>query len=163
MIEQTWDIRQIRNGKIIWEMKDHPNMIVNEGEKALVDTFYRANSATYFAAAYFYVGLYKGSMTEGTVLVTIPGEPTGYGYARTAIERSNIGWPTIEFHENDWRVVSKTVTITAAGGSIGPVSGAFLCTSLNNTGTLIGAVAMSVSRTIPTGDKIEFTVKAKQK
>jgi hypothetical protein len=161
-LEQIWTIKQIHNGEVIW-IEEKKNIIPDEGEKALVDTFYRANSALYFASAYFYVGLYKGSINESTILATIPGEPSGNGYARTAVERSEIGWPTIEQHEGDWRVVSKTLTITASGGSIGPVDGAFLCTSLNNTGVLIGAVAMSVSRTIPAGDKIEFTVKAKQK
>lgn len=161
-LEQIWTIRQIHKGRVLWE-ETKKNIIPDEGEKALVDTFYRGNSSLYFAAATFYVGLYRGSIGESTVLSTVPNEPSGNGYARTAIERSAVGWPTIEKHETDWRVVSKTITITASGGDIGPVDGSFLCTSLNDTGVLIGAVAMSVSRTIPAGDKIEFTVKAKQK
>lgn len=161
-LEQIWTIRQIHNDKILWE-ETKKNIIVDEAEKAFVDTFYRNNSALYFAAATFYTGLYRGSIGESTILSTVPGEPSGNGYARTAIERSVVGWPTIEQHENDWRVVSKTITITASGGSIGPVDGTFLCTSLDDTGILIGALAFKASRTIPAGDKIEFFVRAKQK
>lgn len=161
-LEQIWTSRQIHDGEVLWT-ETKKNIIVDEGEKALVDTFYRANSALYFATDYFYVGLYRGSVSESTILSTIPNEPSGDGYSRTAIARSVVGWPTIEKHENDWRVVSDTITLTASGGNIGPVNGAFLCTSIDNTGVLIGAVAMTVSRTIPAGDKIEFLVRAKQK
>jgi len=161
-LEQIWTISQIHNGEILWT-ETKKNIVPNEGEKAFVDTFYRKNADLYFAADTFYVGLYYGSVGESTVLATIPGEPSGNGYSRVAIERSTVGWPTIEEHENDWRVVSKTITITASGGSIGPVNGAFLCTSSDGTGVLIGAVAMKVSRNIPAGDKIEFVIRAKQK
>lgn len=161
-LEQIWKIRQIRNGKVIYE-EVKKNIIPDEGEKAKVDTFYRNNGSLYFGAAMFYVGLYKGSISESTTIHTIPNEPSGNGYTRQSIERSSVGWPTIEKHEGDWRVVSKTVTITASGGSIGPVSGAFLCTSSDNTGVIIGAVAFSIERTIPAGDKIEFQIRSKQK
>jgi len=161
-LEQIWTITQKRNGRILWA-ETKKNLIVDEGEKALVDTFYRNLAATYFVTADFWVGLYYGSLAETTVLGTIPEISAINGYARVQIERSVVGWPTIEFHENDWRVVSKTITMTASGGNIGPVNGAFLCTSSNNTGVLIGGVAMSMSRTIPAGDDIEFTIKAKQK
>ena len=161
-LEQIWTMSQIRNGRVLWT-ETKKNIIPDEGEEAFVDTFYRNNAASYFAADTFYVGFYYGSVGESTILTTIPNEPSGNGYARVAVERSNVGWPTKEFHENDWRVVSKTITITASGGDIGPINGAFLCTSSNNTGALIGAVAMKVSRTIPAGDKVEFTIRAKQK
>ena len=161
-LEQIWTIRQIRNGRVIWE-ETKKNIIPDEGEKALVDTFYRNNSSLYFAAALFYVGLYRGSISEDTILSTIPNEPSGNGYGRQPVERSSVGWPTIEKHEDNWRVVSKALTISASGGSIGPINGAFLCTSSDNSGVLVGGVSMTVERTIPAGDKIEFEIKAKQK
>jgi len=161
-LEQIWTIRQIRNGKVIYE-ETKKNIIPDEGEKALVDTFYRKNDSLYFAADLFCIGLYRGSISEATTIHTIPNEPSGNSYSRQPIERSSVGWPTIEKHEGDWRVVSKTVTITASGGDIGPVSGAFLCTSSDDSGVLLGAVAMTIVRTIPAGDKIEFEIKAKQK
>ena len=164
-LEQYWTIRQFHKGKVIWEVVDRPNIIPDEGEKALVDTFYRANDSLYFPVDNFYVGLYSGSVAETTTLVTIGEAPSTGDYSRQLIERSEVGWPTIEKNEGDWRVVSKTITLTASGGDIGPVDGAFLCTSASGstTGVLIGALAMKVTRTIPAGDNIEFTVKAKMK
>jgi len=161
-LEQIWTIRLRRNGKVIWQ-ETKKNLIVDEGEKAIVDILYRKNDDLYFIDDLFYIGLYKGSVSEATILSTIPNEPSGNGYSRQIVERSAVGWPTIEKNEGDWRVVSKTVTITADGGDIGPVSGAFICTSPDDSGVLIGAIAMTVENTILDGTDMEFEVRAKQK
>lgn len=160
---QTWDIQHIRDGKVIYEELGKKNIIVDEGEKAILDVFYRKNDALYFADDYFYIGMYRGSISESTILTTIPNEPSGNGYSRLSVERSDVGWPTIEQHEGDWRVISIELELTASGGNIGPVSGAFVCTSLDNSGVLIGAIAMAVEITIQAGDKIIFRIRAKQK
>jgi len=49
------------------------------------------------------------------------------------------------------------------GGDIGPINGAFLCTSSDNSGVLIGAVAIDPERTILAGDTIYFQLKIRQK
>ncbi len=165
ILEQRWDIRHFRKGQLIYEELDKKNILVDAGEKAIIDVFYRKKDILYFPTSdIFYVGLYRGSIAESTVLTTIPNEPSGNGYTRLQVERSDVGWPTIEQDVNDnWRVASKELEMTASGGSIGPVSGAFICTSSDNSGTLIGAVAMAVERTIQPGDKIIFQVRATQK
>lgn len=163
-ISQFWDIRHIRNGKVIYEEKNKKNILVDQGEKAIVDIIYRKKDTLYFSADMFYIGLYKGSISESTILTTVPGEPTTGGYSRLQCERSDVGWPTIEKDgNNNWRVVSKWLELTAVGANIGPVSGAFICTSSDNSGTLFGAIAMSVERTVVPGDKIQFRVRALQK
>jgi len=160
-----WTFQHIRNGKVIYEFRDKPNILVDEGEKATIDTFFRNNASLYFAADYFYIGLYKGTITESTTLATIPNEPAvANGYSRVSIERSSVGFPTIEQDDDgNWRVVSKEITYTASGGNIGPVNGAFLCTSSDDTGALIGAVASSVERTILSGDNSKISLKFRQK
>jgi len=60
-------------------------------------------------------------------------------------------------------VVSKEIELTASGGNIGPVNGAFIATTLDNSGSLIGAVAMAVERTVLAGDRILFQIRAKHK
>jgi hypothetical protein len=156
-----WNVKHVRDGAIIWEF-DHSNILVAEGGKAIVDSVFRNNASVYFVDTDFYVGMYKGSVSKSTVLATIPGEPTGNGYARVQCERSEVGWPTIELDESgDWRVVSKELTFTAAGGNIGPVDGAFLGTSLTNFGALIGSVAFGVQRTILAGDSVIAQLRAK--
>ena len=162
--ECLWTVNHIRNGKVIWEIIDKKNMLVDAGEKAIIDTFFRANAALYFGATNFWVGVYNGSIGETTVLATIPNEPAIlYGYARQVVERSSVGWPTIEKDDGDWRVVSKTLSLTASGGNIGPVNGAFFGTSNDNNGTLIGNLQFGVERTIIPGDSFTMALKAKLK
>jgi len=162
--ECCWTVTQIRKGRVIWEIVDKKNILVDTGERAIIDTFFRNNGSNYFGMTDFWIGMHNGSISETTVLSTIPGEPAVlYGYSRQKIERSTVGWPTIEKHEGDWRVVSKTLTLTASGGEIGPVTGAFLCTSSDNTGTLIGALSFGVERIIEAGDAIDVVMKAKLK
>lgn len=165
MIEQRWTVRHIRDGSVLWEVVDKKNRLVDTGERAIVDSFYRDKASNYFGMTNFYVGMYNGSISESTVLATIPSEPTigVNGYTRQMVERSDTGFPTLEKHDGDWRVVSKSLTITASGGDVGPVNGAFLCTSSDNTGSLIGVLSFGVERTIIAGDSILLVVKAKMK
>jgi len=163
--ECLWTFQHIRDGKVIYEFRDKKNILVDEGELATIDTFFRDNASLYFPGDYFYIGLYKGTVVETSTLATIPNEPAAAnGYARIAVERSSVGFPTIEQNEDgNWQVVSKEVTFTASGGNIGPVNGAFLCTSSDNTGSLIGAVAASVERTILSGDNSKLSLTFRQK
>jgi hypothetical protein len=159
-----WTLKHWRKGKVIWELVDKKNLLVNEGEKAIVDTFFRNNSGDYFSAARFYVGFFNGSIAETTVLSTLPSEPAvANGYSRQIIERSNVGFPTIEQDDGDWRVVSKELEYTASGGNIGPINGAFLGTSSDNTGSLIGSLSFGTERTIIAGDTMTVYMRAKLK
>ena len=164
--ECRWNFQHIRNGEVIFEFKDRKNILVDEGEKMAVDVLFRKRDSEYFAGDFFYLGMYKGTVVEATTLATIPNEPAAaFGYSRVAIERSLVGFPTLEQDpsDNNWRVVSKEITYTASGGNIGPVNGAFLGTSSDDTGVLICAVAAGTERTIIAGDqsKISFKFKAK--
>lgn len=157
----NWNFKHIRSGRVIWGDSIN-NLLTTEGNKAATDSLFRNNNTPYFPFTDWYVGLYRGSISKATTLATIPGEPSGNGYSRIIIERSNVGWPTIELDDDgDWRVVSKEVTLTASGGSIGPIDGGFLGTSSDNTGTLFGVVAASVQRTILAGDSLIIQIKAK--
>ena len=162
--ECLWTITQRRQGQVIWEIVDKKNTLVDSGERAILDTFFRDLGSNYFGATNFWVGLYNGTIAETTVMATIPNEPPGtYGYLRMEVERSVVGWPTIVKHEGDWRVTSKTLTVEASGGDIGPVNGAFIGTSLDNTGTLIGVLNFGFERTIVAGDDVDISMKAKLK
>jgi len=160
-----WDFRHIRNGKVIFEFRNRKNILVDEGEKLFIDTVLRKRASTYFASDNFYTGFYKGTVIESTTLATLPNEPAiANGYTRQAIERSTVGWPTLEKNsEDNWRATSKEITYTASGGDIGPLNGVFFGTSSDNTGSLIGAVATGVERTILSGDQAVFTIKFEMK
>jgi hypothetical protein len=165
IFEQRWDFKHIRNGKVIFEFTDRKNLLVDQGEKGMIDTFFRNNGALYFPSTNFYIGLYKGTLLETSTLATLPNEPAlSFGYSRLVIERSTVGFPTIEQDEDgDWRVISKEVTYAAVGGDIGPINGMFLGTSSDNTGILIGGVAVGTDRTIKAGDQSIISIKFKQK
>jgi hypothetical protein len=149
--ESLWTVQHLRAGKILWEVRDKKNLIVEDGEKAILETFFRDKDTNYFGMTDFFVGLYNGSLARTSVLTTVPGEPSGNGYARQKIERTSVGFPVIEKDDGDWRVISKELIVIASGGNIGPISGAFLCTSSDNTGTLIAGLSFGVERTVQLG------------
>ena len=155
--EMTW---KDPDGEILFQEKKK-NILVDSGEKAMVDTFMRGQEATYFPVTDFYMGLYNGSISESTLLTTVPNEPSTNGYVRQIVERTTAGWPTLEQDEGDWRVISKEITFASTGGDIGPISGAFLATSLNDLGTLICSVASSVERTILSEASLSLNMRIK--
>ncbi|MHA1138679.1 MAG: hypothetical protein ACTSSE_19550, partial [Candidatus Thorarchaeota archaeon] len=70
--ECLWTVTQRRQGKVIWEIVDKKNMLVDSGEKAIIDTFFRNNGSNYFGMTDFWIGLYNGTLAEATVLSTLP-------------------------------------------------------------------------------------------
>lgn len=136
------------------------NMLVTEGEDLIVEILFRGSDDLYLPDGQFYIGLYSGVISRSTTLVTLPGEPSGYGYSRQAVERSNVGWPTKDKDENGyWRLFSKEVAFTADGGNIGPISGGFLCTVNSGTaGKLISAVSSQVERVILNGETMTVSL-----
>lgn len=156
--DAEWEIKHIRNGEVIWSEKKR-NALMDEGEENMLRTYFRNE----YAPTEFYVRLYNGTIIETDTLATLlaaGGEPSGNGYVPVKIERSNIGW-TIEPSGGDWRVVSKLIEFTATGGSIGPISTAFIATTSNNTGKLVAANGLSIVRTILAGDKLQGTIRIK--
>jgi hypothetical protein len=144
----TFELRD-KDGLLIAEFQ-RPNALTYQGESVLLDLFFRGLNAP----AQFYFRLCNDTLDVGDVLTTITGEPTSNGYAPQLIERSDIGWPTIELHDGAYRVVSKQVTITASGGDIGPVNTGYIASTLDNTGILVAFVNFDVPRTILNGSSL---------
>ena len=152
--EGIWTIQHVREGKVIWE-EVKKNALVDEGEQLIADTFFRALNTP----ASFWLRLYNGSFTEASTLATASTFEMviANGYTAMNVERSVVGFPTLEQHDGDWRVVSKEVIFTASGGQIGPLNTAILATSVGNTGKLLAYMALSVSRTLVDGDSLLVT------
>jgi hypothetical protein len=70
------------------------------------------------------------------------------------LERSAVGWPTLEISDGAYRLISKQVTLTAVGGDIGPVNTSFISTSIDNSGILVAFVTFDVPRTIINGSSL---------
>lgn len=159
IFRQEWQFTHYdRAGNIIWQSDWAPNDMADEGENAILDVFYRAAAAP----AGFFIRLYNDTPVETDTLTLLTGEPVGNGYAPIAVERSAVGFPTIALDAGDWQVTSKTVQFVASGGTIGPVTYAVLSTTSDNTGLLIGFKALSQSRTLADGEKLDVTLKIKQ-
>lgn len=160
----VWTIKHLnKDGKVVHEEQTR-NALVDEGESLMLDVFYRnQNSPTQFYARL----CNQSGLDEATTLTTItgepamPGDPLNTGYEPQLIERSAVGFPTLELHQGDYRVISKQVTFTASGGEIGPVSAIFLATTSGNSGKLVAFVILSMQRTLLNGDSLiaSFTVK----
>ena len=158
-----WDIthRDVNGNVVYFERKK--NSFVNQGEEVALEVLLRNQDTIYLPDDAFYIGMYRGTISETTTLLTVPNEPVGNGYDRVTIARSTVGWPVKEQIDGDWRMTSLEVSYEADGGDIGPISGAFMCTSSDNTGRLICAVASSVERTILAGETMSLTMKVKCK
>lgn len=153
-----WSIQcHDKNGNLKWEDVGH-NDLVDEGEESMLRTYFRNESSP----SAFYLRLANQSIIETDNLVAITTEPTGtFGYSAQLIERSTVGWPTVEMDGGDYRVVSKLISFTASGGDIGPVSVAYLATTSDNTGKLIAAKNLPIVRTILDGDTGTVTLRVK--
>ena len=156
--ESIWTVKHYRDGKLIWE-DEGPNAVSQEGEEALLESFFRGD-ATYDPSE-FYVRLCNSTPDVTTTLGTVVSEATGNGYAPQVVEQSTVGFPTKEIDLGAFRLVSKTVSFAASGGSIGPVTHAYLATTSDNTGMFIAFRALSLTRTILDTDTmtIQFRIK----
>jgi hypothetical protein len=157
--DSEWVIQCVdKTGKVLWEEINH-NDLVDEGERSFIMAYFRAEELP----TEFYVRLAYDSVSLTDGLADIEREPTTNGYVPQLVERSSVGFPTIEQIEGDWRVTSKQVTFTAAGGDIGPINVAFLSTTLGNSGKLIAVMPFNESHIIGDGADglVRFRVKLK--
>ena len=156
--ESIWTVKHYRNGKLIWE-DEGPNAVSQQGEESLLESFFRGDAS--YDPTEFYVRLCNSTPTVDTSLATISNEASGNGYTPQVVERSTVGFPTKELDLGAYRIVSKTVSFAAVGGSIGPVTTAYLATTSDNTGRFIAFRALSLTRTILSTDTmtIQFRVK----
>jgi hypothetical protein len=137
-----------RAGNVLWQDVVN-NALADEGEQyflgtALADTSQPAN---------FYIRLYNDTPAETDTLGDLTGEPSTYGYAAQAIPSTTTGW-AIALVSGDYKATSTEETFVASGGSWGPVTYAVLATSSDNSGKLIAYGALSVSRTLASGDSL---------
>lgn len=145
-----------RDGNILWT-EEAKNALVDEGENQVLDVYLLGATPP----SGFYLRLFNDTPVETDTLADLTGEPSGYGYAPIAVERSSTGWPIFALNSGDWQATSKTVTFQASGGSIGPVSTCVMATSSDSSGKFISFAALSQSRTLADGESLDVTYKVK--
>lgn len=151
--DNLWTVRQIRDGKVIWETTKK-NSLTNGGERSILNTYFKGIEAP----TSFYVRLCAGYVGVNDTLGSIKGEPSGSGYAPAQIERSIVGFPTLDLIDGDYRLVSKTVSFSATGEWT-PVNYLFLATSSDNTGVLVAGLNLETERKMFGGDILQVAFK----
>lgn len=153
-----WDFEvKDKDGNLV-EKWSQQNDLADEGENLMLDAFFRGQNNP---SGGFYIRLFNDTPVETDGLADLTGEPSGNGYSAEALAQDTTDFPTLELDSGDWRVVSKTVTFTADGGAIGPVTYGVLATSSDNTGKLVAYVPLSVSRTLADGESLAVTITIK--
>lgn len=121
------------------------NRLVDEGEDLLLRVAFRDEGATLLPNGFF-VGMcadpaVAGEVPEDLTLADLS-EPVGNGYARQAIERSAVGWETIDAFGQYMRARSKLLTFTCSTAQW-TVAGRRLFLSNVETGTIGKLIAVS--------------------
>lgn len=95
-------------------------------------------------------------VTESDTLSSLSGEPDGTnGYSRQSVSTDTSGF-SVSQSGGDWGFETATQTITASGGTIGPVNTLFLCTSSDDTGWLLTTLPLNKERSISDGTSINI-------
>lgn len=155
--DTIWDIRHLSSdGKVLWQESKH-NDLVDEGERSIIMSYFRAEELP----TAFYARLAYDSISLTDSLSDVQNEPSGNGYDPIILERSSVGFPTIQQDAGDWRVVSKQITFTATVGNWGKVNVLFLATTSDNLGKLIACVPLTMTRVMNAGDSLVATIRIK--
>lgn len=108
-----------------------PNFITEEGEEIFVKMMARDDQSIIAGGANFYLGLTTEiNISKTAGLVDLTGELTSQGgYARKAIARSSVGWPTVGKINGVYRAKTAAINFAAAGADYSDAfTRAFLCT-----------------------------------
>lgn len=157
-VVRIWEFEHLDKFGNVIDRWENENSLADEGEEDVLDVYYRGATAP----TTFYLALYNDTPVDTDGLADLTGEASGNGYARIEIERSGTGFPTLALDSGDFQLTSKTVTYTASGGSIGPVTYAVLTNVSSGTaGLLLNYVGLSTSRTLADGESMNATLKIK--
>ena len=149
-----------KNGTVLWEAHNLPNMLHISGEQfILLATFVGGGIANTYIPASYYFGLdNRTSLAAADTLLTVAAtEPATYGYNRAVVSSSGQFAVSVAMTGHNL-ATSPIVTFSAIGGPWGPVRNMFLSTTANNTGYLIASVALLSSVTLNAGEQLSARI-----
>lgn len=144
-------------GSVLYEEPFQHNSLAHQGEEIMLDVFFRgAASPTKFMMA-----LANGTVNDDTTGTTLPSEPSGNGYSRIELPRSNAGFVKLEKNStnNNFVITTKDCTFTATGGNIGPVNTAIILAEHSGVTKLIAYRELSQTRMMNDGESLVVTYK----
>jgi hypothetical protein len=107
--------------------------------------------------AAYYIGLCEDAAVAEDANLAGLTELAGSGYSRQAVNSDNTDFTSAAAGTNDRKVTTKTVTFTATGTWNG-AEHAFLATTVDDSGKLVAAAALSVERFLVNGDSLQVSI-----
>lgn len=132
------------------------NELVNEGEQAMLDVFFRGATAP----SGFFFRLFDDVPTETDGIGDLTGEVSGTGYAAVAVSRDGTDWPSLALDSGDFQASSATKTFEATG-TWTDATHLILATSSDGSGKLIAWAPLSTTRTLVSGDSLDVSMAIK--
>ena len=129
------------------------NAWADQGEQDILDVYFDTQAVR----ANLYARFYNDTPVETDTLATLTGEPSGNGYGALTYARGT-DWGAPALDAGDYQTVGATKTLTASGGSIGPVTYVVFATVATGTvGLLIYYVQLSQTRTLADTETLDLT------
>lgn len=106
-------------------------------EKLICEVLFRSRAVP----ATYYLGLGQGPLPAKTATLADVDEITGPGYARIALARGLVDFPTLILAGTDWKVTALAQHFINSGGADWEQAEyGFLATSADNSGELLGVI-----------------------
>ena len=133
------------------------NILLNEGERNLLDEYFRGQNTP----PTFWLGLHSGDIAETATLANIT-EPSQLGYGRKQLARSTTGWPTLAIDADDFQVTGATVTFESNQTSWLQVNRIFLASQQTGAvGSVLLEAPLTIPRVLASQDTLAITAKIK--
>lgn len=137
-----------------------PNHVTDEGETAFIKMIAQAAVGDVAAGGDWFFGLMEDATGEASTLAGITGEPgaTG-GYARQAIVRDGVGFPTIGVNNGIAFAETETISFTASGFDFDKaIWRLFMCNVSSGTAGLLFAISspLDAALTVLSGQTQNF-------
>ena len=131
------------------------NEVVSEGLEYMLET---AFTEVQSVPVNFYIGLCEdAAIAEDAVLADLTELAVADGYARETVASDGTDFTEAATGTNDRKVTTKTVTFSASGAWNG-VEHTFMGTTIDDSGKLICAAALSVERFLVNGDSLQVSI-----
>lgn len=130
--------------------------LCKEGLKFILETAFPASQSV---PANFYIGLCTDvSVAEDASLADLT-ELSGFNYARIVVPSGSVtGFTSEQAGTADWKITTITVEFEASGGAWSGAIHCFLANTSDDSGSLIAVSALSATRTLQDGDKLQVSM-----
>jgi hypothetical protein len=142
---RTLDVRMALDDAKVWQ----PNALADEGERDMLETFWRAN-----VTPTFYLALVNSTPTDTTTMATLSSEVSGTSYARIQLVRGTSDWGAAALVGGDYQTTSASKVFTAGGTWTSATNLCIVTSSSGTTGSFYAWAALGGTRTLLSADTL---------